>query len=79
MSDDEEVCGCNGVCKGDIINAIKEKDLKTLNDVKSCTKAGASCGSCLGLVEQILINTLGDEYNNNVEGICDCCEVGHKR
>lgn len=56
MSDDEEVCGCNGVCKGDIVKAIKEKDLKSLSDVKSCTKAGASCGSCLGLVEPGLCN-----------------------
>ncbi|MGA1932736.1 nitrite reductase large subunit NirB [Arcobacter sp. YIC-464] len=78
MSDDEEVCGCNGVCKGDVVNAIKDKDLKSLGDVKSCTKAGASCGSCLGLVEQILVNTLGDEYNAVEEGICDCCDVGHK-
>ncbi|WP_368030847.1 nitrite reductase large subunit NirB [Arcobacter sp. s6] len=78
MSDDEEVCGCNGVCKGDIVNAIKEKDLKSLSDVKSCTKAGASCGSCLGLVEQILVNTLGDEYNASEEGICSCTTLGHK-
>ena len=78
MSDDEEVCGCNGVCKGDVVNAIKEKDLKSLSDVKACTKAGASCGSCLGLVEQILVNTLGDEYNADEGGICDCCDVGHK-
>lgn len=77
MSDDEEVCGCNGVCKGDIVNAIKDKDLKSLGEVKSCTKAGASCGSCLGLVEQILINTLGDEYNPNEEGICACTTHGH--
>jgi nitrite reductase (NADH) large subunit len=80
MGDDEEVCGCNGVCKGDIVTAIKEHDLKTLSEVKSCTKAGASCGSCLGLVEQVLVNTLGDEYQNNTqEGICDCCEIGHKQ
>lgn len=78
MSDDEEVCGCNGVCKGDIVNAIKDKDLKSLSDVKSCTKAGASCGSCLGLVEQILVNTLGDEYNAVEEGICSCTPLGHK-
>ena len=77
MSDDEEVCGCNGVCKGDIVKAIKEKDLKSLSDVKSCTKAGASCGSCLGLVEQILVNTLGDEYNAVEEGICSCTQKGH--
>ncbi len=78
MSDEEEVCGCNGVCKGDIVTAIKTNDLKTLGEVKSCTKAGASCGSCLDLVEQILINTLGDEYKNTIEGICPCCDVGHK-
>ncbi len=78
MSDDEEVCGCNGVCKGDIVTAIKEKDLKSLSNVKSCTKAGASCGSCLGLVEQILVNTLGDEYNAIEEGICSCTILGHK-
>ena len=78
MSDDEEVCGCNGVCKGDIVNAIKEHDLKSLSEVKSCTKAGASCGSCSGLVEQILVNTLGDEYNAVEEGICDCTTLGHK-
>ena len=78
MGDDEEVCGCNGVCKGDIVNAIKDKDLKSLSDVKSCTKAGASCGSCLGLVEQILVNTLGDEYNAVEEGICGCTPLGHK-
>ncbi|MDD2639443.1 MAG: nitrite reductase large subunit NirB [Arcobacteraceae bacterium] len=78
MSDDEEVCGCNGVCKGDIVTAIKTNDLKTLGEVKACTKAGASCGSCLGLVEQILVNTLGDEYQAKEEGICSCCEVGHK-
>jgi len=78
MSDDEEVCGCNGVCKGDIVRAIKERDLKSLSDVKSCTKAGASCGSCSGLVEQILVNTLGDEYNAIEEGICSCTTLGHK-
>jgi len=78
MADDEEICGCNGVTKGCVVNAIKEHDLKTLGEVKACTKAGASCGSCLGVVEQILVDTLGDEYNDTVEGICDCCDVGHK-
>ncbi len=78
MSDDEEVCGCNGITKGQVVSGIRDNDLKTLGDVKTCTKAGASCGSCLGLVEQILVNTLGDEYNDTVEGICDCCDVGHK-
>jgi len=77
MEDDEEVCGCNGISKGDIVNAIKDKNLKSLSDVKACTKAAASCGSCSGLVEQILVNTLGDEYNNTTEGICSCTDKTH--
>ena len=59
MSDDEEGCGCNGVCKGDIVNAIKDKDLKSLGDVKSCTKSWSFLWKLFGLVEQILVNTLG--------------------
>lgn len=79
MSDDEEVCGCNGITKGDIIEGIKCNNLKTLGEVKACTKAGASCGSCLALVEQVLVSTLGDEYQDvTPEGICDCCTSTHK-
>ncbi|HMZ87201.1 MAG TPA: FAD-dependent oxidoreductase, partial [Giesbergeria sp.] len=50
MPDDAEVCGCNGVTKGTICKAIKEKGLFTLDEVRKHTKASASCGSCTGLV-----------------------------
>ncbi|MGF1644777.1 MAG: FAD-dependent oxidoreductase, partial [Thiotrichales bacterium] len=33
MADNAEICGCNGVCKGDIVKAITEKKLFTLEDV----------------------------------------------
>ncbi len=55
MPDSAEVCGCNGVTKGSIVKAIKEKGLFTLDEVKKHTKAASSCGSCAGLVEQILV------------------------
>ena len=51
MSDDMQVCDCNGVCNGTIVQAITTKGLFTLEDVKAHTKAAASCGSCTGLVE----------------------------
>jgi nitrite reductase (NADH) large subunit len=60
MSDNAEVCGCNGVCKGTIVKAITTKGLFTLEDVRVHTKASASCGSCTGLVEQLLAATVGD-------------------
>ena len=79
MTDDMEVCGCNGVCKGTIVKAIKEKGLFTLDDVKKHTKAASSCGSCAGLVEQILASTLGGDYSAApaVKPMCGCTERTH--
>lgn len=59
LPDSAEVCGCNGVCKGTIVKAIREEGLFTLDEVKKHTKAASSCGACTGLVEQILASTLG--------------------
>ncbi|MFZ3023785.1 FAD-dependent oxidoreductase, partial [Pseudomonas sp.] len=56
MPDSAEVCGCNGVCKGTIVKAIQENGLFSVDEVKKHTKAASSCGSCAGLVEQILIS-----------------------
>ncbi len=78
LSDDAEVCGCNGVSKGDIVTAITEHDLTTLDEVKAHTKASASCGGCSGLVEQLLAVTLGDEYEvQTVKPMCGCTSHSH--
>ena len=78
LPDDAEICGCNGVCKSKITNAITGKGLKTLDDVRSHTKASASCGSCTGLVEQLMHLTLGDAYNPAaVTPMCKCTDLGH--
>ncbi|TCV81050.1 nitrite reductase large subunit NirB [Sulfurirhabdus autotrophica] len=80
MTDEMEVCGCNGVCKGTIVNAIKEKGLFTLDDVRKHTKASSSCGSCTGLVEQILASTLGGDYSAApaVKPMCGCTDHTHE-
>ena len=54
LPDDAEICGCNEVCKGRITGAIAGLGLKGLDEVRAHTKASASCGSCTGLVEQLL-------------------------
>jgi nitrite reductase (NADH) large subunit len=79
MTDDMEVCGCNGVCKGAIVKAIKDKGLFTLEDVRKHTKASSSCGSCTGLVEQILMFTAGGDYSASpkVKPMCGCTEHSH--
>jgi nitrite reductase (NADH) large subunit len=80
MPDLAEVCGCNGVCKGDITKAIKEKGLFTLEDVRKHTKASSSCGSCTGLVEQILMSVAGADYSVSPKKkpLCACTDNTHE-
>ena len=78
LPDDAEICGCNGVCKGKIVCAIAEKGLKSLDEVRAHTKASASCGTCTGLVEQLMALTLGEAYNPAaVQPMCPCTSLGH--
>ncbi len=80
MQDADEVCGCNGVTKGAICKAIKDKGLFTLEDVRKHTKASASCGSCTGLVEQIIMFTAGGDYSATpkTKALCGCTDHGHQ-
>jgi len=80
MADEAEVCGCNGVAKGTICKAIREKGLFTIEDVRKHTKASASCGSCTGLVEQLLMATAGGDYSAapKQKAMCGCTDRGHQ-
>ncbi len=72
MPDDEIVCGCNGVTKATIADAITNKGCNTVGAIKSCTKASASCGGCKPLVEGLLHLYAGDNAAETKEGICGC-------
>ncbi|SDW76577.1 nitrite reductase large subunit NirB [Paenibacillus sp. CF384] len=77
MPDDEIVCGCNGVSKGAIVNAVNEKGCSSINEIKACTKAGGSCGGCKPLVGDVLTYVLGADGVKTVkEGICGCTTLG---
>ena len=80
MADGDEVCGCNGVSKGAICKAIKDKGLFTLEEVRKHTKASASCGSCTGLVEQLIMFTAGGDYSATPrkKAMCGCTSFSHQ-
>ncbi|WDT77583.1 MAG: FAD-dependent oxidoreductase [Candidatus Manganitrophus sp.] len=48
------VCNCNNVTKGMILAAIREKGLKSRDEVAACTQATTGCGSCSQLVDDLL-------------------------
>jgi len=79
MADTAEVCGCNGVCKGEITAAITGQGLATLESVRAVTKASASCGTCTPLVEKLLKLSLGDAFQvqTGPKPVCGCTHRGH--
>jgi nitrite reductase (NADH) large subunit len=79
LPDTAEICGCNGVCKGAIVTAIKEHALTSLDAVRTRTKASASCGSCTPKVEELLAKTAGAAYSAApaIKPVCKCTTHGH--
>jgi nitrite reductase (NADH) large subunit len=59
LPDEAQICNCNGVSKGRIIEAVKNgcRSLKALCDA---TRAGTGCGSCKGQVNRLLEFAAGD-------------------
>lgn len=73
MADEEIVCGCNGVTKKTIVDAVTLQGLTTVDEIKACTGATRSCGGCKPVVEQILQYVLGDGFQTaGKQGICGC-------
>lgn len=59
VDDDVIICNCNEIYKSEIVKAIREKGLKTVEEVGEETTAGTSCGQCQDDIQDIL-----DELNN---------------
>ncbi|MFC6080851.1 nitrite reductase large subunit NirB [Sphaerisporangium aureirubrum] len=53
LSDDAQVCNCNGVSKAALVDAVKQ-GARSVTGVMDRTRAGKGCGSCRSLVEQIV-------------------------
>ena len=54
LPDSARVCNCHGVCKGEIVDAIRTRGLGSTLEVVYVTRAGAGCGSCKPLVGELL-------------------------
>src|SRR3546814_589167 len=79
LSEDAEICGCNGVSKAKVVSCI-DGGATTLDAIRATCKASASCGSCTGLVESLLAITLGDDYAGEraEKTLCKCTSFTHE-
>ncbi len=79
MPDSETVCGCNGISKGDIIQAIHAHGITTMTGVKLRTRASTSCGSCTGLCEQLLRAVTPDFQEETRTTLCSCVPFSYEQ
>jgi NifU-like protein len=62
MAEGEIVCECFGVTDLEIIRAIKESSLRSIEEITNFTKAGGGCGKCEEKLRDILKATVGETF-----------------
>ncbi|OLS33547.1 nitrite reductase large subunit NirB [Bacillus sp. MRMR6] len=79
MPSSEMICQCNSVTKGTILEAVKQKGLTTVEEIKKCTKASSSCGGCKPNVADLLAYVQNHPHSEeNVEEkwtLCSCTSL----
>lgn len=59
-SEGEVVCECFGVTDHQILEAVRENDLKTVEDVTYYTKAGGGCAKCHEKIAELIAQARGE-------------------
>ena len=72
MADSKVICGCNGVTKAAIIEAVHEKGISTLSQLKDCTRASGGCGSCAEVCQQLLKAVTPEFQEESKRNLCKC-------
>jgi nitrite reductase (NADH) large subunit len=76
MPESAVVCGCVGVSKGTIIQAIHEQGVNTLSQLKECTRASTGCGSCTSLCQGLLRAVAPGYEDERKRVLCACVPFG---
>ncbi|MCK1795920.1 nitrite reductase large subunit NirB [Streptomyces sp. XM4193] len=66
------VCSCHHVTGAEVRNAVAEQGCGTVAEVKKCTGAGTSCGSCVPLLGQLVNEELTARGVVVDPGLCGC-------
>ena len=61
MAEGEVVCECFGVTDLEVIRAVNESNLRSIEEITNFTKAGGGCGKCEDNLREILRQTVGQK------------------
>ena len=79
LADDAVVCSCSHVTAGRIRSAVHDDGCADAGAVKACTKAGATCGSCMLMVKKIVgqeLTTLGQTVSS---ALCEHFDMSRRQ
>jgi nitrite reductase (NADH) large subunit len=72
LPDEAVICSCLNVTKGTIRAAVTEHSCTSVPEVKKCTKAGTTCGSCVKVLGQLVDAELAASGVEVDQGLCGC-------
>ncbi|MBW8764451.1 MAG: nitrite reductase large subunit [Microbacterium sp.] len=79
LPDEAVVCSCSNVSAGRIRQAVHEEGCMDAAAVKGCTKAGATCGSCVLMVKKVVgqeLTKLGQTVSN---ALCEHFDMSRRQ
>lgn len=79
LPDEALVCSCNSVTAGAIRHAVHEEGCSDVAAIKSCTKAGAACGSCVMMVKKIVGTELAKSGAALSNALCEHFDMSRRQ
>jgi len=79
LPDEAIVCSCSSVSAGRIRAAVHEQGCGDANEVKACTKAGATCGSCTVMVKKLVGRELAKTGQPVSSALCEHFDMSRRQ
>nr|WP_229731198.1 nitrite reductase large subunit NirB [Microbacterium faecale] len=79
LPDEAIVCSCSSVTAGRIRSAVHEDGCADAGEVKACTKAGATCGSCFAMVKKITAQELTALGKSVSSALCEHFDLSRRQ
>ncbi|MGY5764739.1 nitrite reductase large subunit NirB [Brachybacterium sp. DNPG3] len=79
LPDEAVVCSCASVTAGRIREAVREEGCCDVASIKSCTKAGATCGSCVGALKGLIDGELAKTGQTVSTALCEHFDMSRRQ
>jgi nitrite reductase (NADH) large subunit len=79
LPDEAVVCSCSNVTAGRIRQAVHEEGCTDAAAVKGCTKAGATCGSCVLMVKKVVGQELTKLGQTVSQALCEHFDLSRRQ